>query len=155
MEVQMSDEQKYAHLVRHLELFRGLSLDDVAEIFHKGMILRFNRDETVFQKGTRGNLIYVIIEGQIGIYDGESHLASLDAGETFGEMGMVFSEPRCASAVALAPSMVFALSEDAFEKLLKKRVAVRLLLNIIRPLTRRLREANDRLANSEDPASQD
>jgi putative ABC transport system ATP-binding protein len=67
--------------------------------------------ETLFEQGSRGNRIYVVEAGAIGIYrqladGGEEHLATVPVGGHFGEMGPLFSLPRSATARAVEPSVV-------------------------------------------------
>ena len=60
--------------------------------------------------------------------------------------GRIFSpRNRSASAVALQDSHLFVLDETTFHKLLTKHVSIRILLNVIGTLCRRLRDANARL----------
>jgi putative ABC transport system ATP-binding protein len=61
--------------------------------------------EVVFEQGSRGELVYVIDEGSIDILrnrsDGEpEHLATLGAGDYFGELGPLLGFPRSATARA-------------------------------------------------------
>jgi len=142
----MQSPSKIASLARRLDLFRGLGPKDVAHIFDKGLTMRLRMGEVVLQKGTRGGLMYVIIDGRVEVRDDDRVLATLETGAMFGEMGLVSREPRSATVVAVEPTIVFALGEDAFQELLSQRVAVRILLNIIKTLSFRLRDANTRLA---------
>ena len=69
----------------------------------------------------------------------------LGPGDVFGEMALINREARSATVVAVEDSHLFVLSESIFQRLLTKRVAIQILLNIVRTLSHRLREANDRL----------
>jgi putative ABC transport system ATP-binding protein len=67
--------------------------------------------EVLFRQGSRGNRIYIVERGRIGIYrelagGGEEQLAVVEAGGHFGEMGPLFSLPRSATARAVEPSAV-------------------------------------------------
>lgn len=67
--------------------------------------------ETLFEQGSRGNRIYVVESGAIGIFrelagGGEEQLAVIPTGGHFGEMGPLFSIPRSATARAVEPSVV-------------------------------------------------
>jgi len=143
-------EEKYASLAHRLDLFRGLSARDIETVFSKGSTLRFHMGETVFEKGAPGNLLYVILQGRAGVYDGDRLLAYLETGEIFGEMALVTREPRSATVVATTPAILFAITDFAFQNLLTKRVAVQLLLNMLRSLSRRIRGLNERVAGLDD-----
>ncbi|MCH7958497.1 MAG: cyclic nucleotide-binding domain-containing protein [Candidatus Hydrogenedentes bacterium] len=140
----MSDvvNPKYAVLAEKIGLFRGLSPSDVQKIFSKGMTVRVQKGETIFLKGTTGNKMYVVLGGNVGVFDGPKCIAKLGVGETFGEMSLLNDEPRTATIVALAPVNLFVLSEDVFLKLLTKKVAVRILMNIARSMSTKVKNTN-------------
>jgi len=138
------DVSAYAALARQVELFRGLTIEDIAKIFAHGMTIRVQKGETIFYKGTVGSQMYVVLGGKVAVVDGEKLLAELRTGDTFGEMALINSEPRSASVVAAEDAHLFVLSETTFQRLLTKRVAIQILLNIVRTLSHRLREANAR-----------
>ncbi len=133
-----------AMLAQRVDLFRGLTKEDVAKIFAKGMTIRVLKGETVFYKGTIGSQMYIVLGGTVAVRDGEKTLAELKTGDMFGEMALINSEPRSATVVAMEDSHLFVLSETTFQTLLTKRVAIQILLNIVRTLSHRLRDSNVR-----------
>ena len=135
-------------LTQKVDLFRGLIPEDVAKIFAKGMTIRVVKGETVFYKGTVGSQMYAVLGGKVAVRDGDKTLATLTTGDMFGEMALIDNEPRSATVVADEDSHLFVLSETTFQTLLTKRVAIRLLLNIMRTLSHRLRDANIRTRRS-------
>lgn len=133
---------KYAVLAEKIGLFRGLSPSDVQKIFSKGMTIRVQKGETIFMKGTTGNKMYVVLGGAVGVFDGPKCIAKLGVGDTFGEMSLLNNEPRTATVVALAPANLFVLSEEVFLKLLTKKVAVRILMNIAKSMSMKVKNTN-------------
>lgn len=148
----MSPDEKYVMLTKRVELFHGLDPDDVHKIFQRGMTMRVRKGETIFHQGTTGDLMYVVLGGLVAIMDGKRKLAEVRLGGMFGEMALITDEPRSASAVAEEDSHLFALNETTFEKLLTKRVAVRILLNVVASLSHRL-QASNRASQRDDEAS--
>jgi len=138
----MASMNTYASLARNVALFQGLSGEDIAKIFARGMTIRVQKGETIFYKGTTGSQMYIVLTGSIDVSDGRKTIATLRSGDTFGEMALINSEPRSASVVAAEDAHLFVLSETTFQHLLTKRVAIQILLNIVRTLSHRLREAN-------------
>ncbi|MCC6154610.1 MAG: cyclic nucleotide-binding domain-containing protein [Candidatus Hydrogenedentes bacterium] len=139
---------KYGELAKRVPLFNGLEAEDVAKIFSKGMTMEVEKGNILFYQGTTGNQMYVVLGGRIDLFDGKKHLTSMRTGDLFGEMAVILNEPRSASAVAAETSRVFVLSETVFEKLMTKRAAIRILLNIIGVMARRIREMNSKLAET-------
>ncbi len=90
--------------------------------------------EVLFEQGSRGNRIFVIESGSIDIVrvdaDGDEHLlATLPAGEHFGEMGPLFGLPRSATARAAEESRVVGYTPEQF----RRHVGVDRLTDLIRP----------------------
>ena len=141
----MSTQERYRIYAQRVELFRGISPEDVAKILSKGMTMNVTKGDTIFHKGTTGSQMFVILGGAVDLLDGKKHLATARAGEMFGEMALINSEPRSATAVAAEDSHLFVLDETTFQKLMTKSVAIRMLLNIISTQSHRLKAANDRL----------
>lgn len=132
-------------LIKRIDLFSGLSREEVAKIFSKGMTMRATKGEVIFHKGTVGSQMYVVLGGKLGVMDGQKLFAELRTGDMFGEMALVNNEPRSATVMALEDSRMFVLSESIFQRLLSKRVAIQILLNIVRTLSTRLKSSNARL----------
>jgi CRP-like cAMP-binding protein len=101
--------------------------------------MRALKDDVIFYKGTVGNQMYIVLGGKVGVFKGEKCLAELGTGDMFGEMALVNKEPRSATVKAIEASHLFVLSESTFQYLLTKRVAVQVLLNIVRTLSQRLK----------------
>ncbi len=141
----MMDMEKVQQYIEKVDLFKGLTADEVMKIFAKGMTMRCVKGETLFYQGTIGSQMYVLLGGKVGVYEGEKLIATLAPGAMFGEMALVNKAPRSATVRALEDSRLFVLSESTFEKLLTKRVAIRILLNIIATLSARLKESNARI----------
>lgn len=129
-------------LVKRVDLFNGLSREDVGKIFAKGMTVRALKDEVIFYKGTTGSQMYVVLVGRMGVHDGDRQIAQLHPGQMFGEMALVNREPRSATVKSEEDSVLFVLTESTFQNLLSKRVAIQILLNIIRTLSARLKQKN-------------
>ncbi len=136
------DPAKLDLLVKRVDLFSGLSRDDVGKIFAKGMTVRALKEEVIFYKGTTGSQMYVVLVGKMGVYDGDRQIAQLHPGQMFGEMALVNREPRSATVKSEEDSVLFVLTESTFQNLLSKRVAIQILLNIIRTLSARLKQKN-------------
>jgi CRP-like cAMP-binding protein len=106
----------------------------------------------IFQYGDPGDKLFIILEGKVRISRevagmGEEALAVLGPGAVFGEMALLDEAPRSADARVHERCRLLALPKDAFEDLLflHKDLAYEVLWSVIRMLTGRLRETNDKL----------
>lgn len=134
---------KYVQLARTIDLFVGLSPDQLVKIMSFGVTEAAMKGTVIFKKGLTSRKMYVILEGAVDIMDGDKLIATLGKGEMFGEMGLLSGEPRNATAIARESSSFFILTEQSLHRLFTKRVAIVLLMNIIRKLSDRLREADE------------
>ena len=137
-----TSDPRFVNLVKTVDIFNGLAPDDAAKIFTHGRTMSVQKDQHVFMKGTVGNQMFVVLGGSFGVFDGTKQLSTLKTGDSFGEMSLLLNEPRSASVKALEFSQIYVLDEHLFQKLLTKRVAVQMLLNISRMLAKRLQNSN-------------
>ena len=113
--------------------------------------ITFNKDQIIFCQGENASVMYDIISGKIGIYtdyqtDKENKIAELEAGEVFGEMGLIEYWPRSATAVALEDgTVVTELGEEDLKEYLKDKPEK--LLTVMRQLSRRIRETTQNYVN--------
>jgi CRP/FNR family transcriptional regulator, cyclic AMP receptor protein len=144
-------------LKRH-GLFAGLDEEDLSDLPALFRIGNFQRGERIITEGERGGALYVIYQGGVDILkqivsrEGESQekIASLHAGDTFGEMELLDQQPRSATVVAHANTVVLALDNVDLHKLNLRntRVYATMLLNLAREVSRRLRATDQYLAVS-------
>lgn len=145
----MSFRDKYIRLVHTMDLFKGLDPDDLIKIMSMGLTEAVHKGTVIFKKGTTGEKMYVILEGKVKIVDEDRVVAMLGKGDMFGEMALLSPEARSATALAEESSAFFVLTPQSLQELFTRRVAIRLLLNIIGKLSERLRIANELLAQQE------
>lgn len=72
----------------------------------------------VFSEGDAGDAFYLVGHGEVRIVRGEAGVAELGAGSWFGEGALLSGEPRVASALTGAPTVLYRLPRAAFEQVL-------------------------------------
>lgn len=138
----MGDPSKYEKYAQKVQIFNGLSAEEVESVIRLGKILLYQSGQTVFHEGMLGQNLFIVLSGEIGIYLRQEHIANCKVGDAFGEMAVLNKRPRTATACALKDCRLFTLSENEINQILEKRVAVRMLMNIIHILSERLEHAN-------------
>jgi HEAT repeat protein len=103
----------------------------------------FEEGQTIFKKSDLGSSMFVIYDGEIGIYDGQTLLATFGRGDVFGELALLDAEPRSAAAVVLSDAQLFRIDQNDFYDLMDERGEV--MRNIIKMLCQRIRQQNVRL----------
>lgn len=108
-------------------------------------ITEYDASEVIFEEGTIGRELFVVLDGEVNIVrktpSTEIVIATLGKGEFFGEMAVIDSSPRSATAVAAAPNTrVISINHARFVYLVAQQPAFALM--IMDALSRRLRTTN-------------
>ena len=127
----------------------ALSEPERADLLACGRQRRYPRNACVFHQGDNSDFVIVVLEGRVKIVviaeDGsESLLGVRGPGELVGELAAFDSEPRLASAMALDPLTVQAITADAFRDFVAHHAGA--VLGLMQMLIGRLREADRRRA---------
>ena len=94
-------------------------------------------DTTIFEKGTRGDSMYIIVEGEVTIRDGVQILDRLGEREVFGEMALLDAEPRTATVYTSQATRLLRLDQEPFYELMDDRIEI--ARGVIHVLLQRLR----------------
>jgi CRP-like cAMP-binding protein len=65
-----------------------------------GKPLPFSAGELVFEKGDRGDAMFIVVRGRVVLKDGDQTYDTVEAPGLFGEMALIESKPRALTAVA-------------------------------------------------------
>jgi hypothetical protein len=109
-------------------------LADVADLVDE---VSFEKDETIFDKGDRGDSLFIIVGGSVKVWDGSRLLNELSDGEVFGELALLDPAPRLATIKAVEPTSLLRLDAANFREVLDARPEVSAA--IIRVITRYLK----------------
>jgi CRP/FNR family cyclic AMP-dependent transcriptional regulator len=109
----------------------------------------FKRGEALFHEGEPGKEMYVIQAGKVNITktvrDTEKILATLGAGEFFGEMAILNNKPRSAGAVMAEDGKLLVIDPKTFEAMIRGNVEI--AVRLIKKLSDRLQEADEQIEN--------
>jgi CRP/FNR family cyclic AMP-dependent transcriptional regulator len=145
----MSKASNPAGLLSRVPLFSELSRVELERIARVAVPRSYPAGARVFHEGDRSDACYVVRSGDLRVTrehpDGRAiALATLGAGDFFGELAMLDGEARSASVETLSDAELLALPAADFRRLLADRPEIS--LKLIGALTRRLRETNERVA---------
>jgi hypothetical protein len=115
-------------------------LSSIVPIMHE---VSFTAGQQIFAKGDIGASLFIVYDGQVGVFTGAQQLATFSKGDFFGELALLDAEPRSASAVAQGAATAFRLDQEDFYDVMEERPEV--LRNILRVLCQRLRHQNEAL----------
>jgi CRP-like cAMP-binding protein len=132
--------------------FADASPERLVEVAESGCERPLVRGDVLFNEGDPPDALYLVVSGRIAIAMAspvdrrESVVALMEAGDLFGEMGLLDDGPRSAMARALEPSIVFEVPFEPVRRLFDDDP--RLLWNVTRLLATRLRVMDEVLADS-------
>src|SRR5450432_1166939 len=107
------------------------------------------RGEVLFREGEPGKELRVIQAGKVNITktvrETEKILATLGAGEFFGEMAILNNKPRSAGAVMAEDGKLLVIDPRTFEAMIRGNVEI--AVRLIKKLSDRLQEADEQIEN--------
>jgi serine phosphatase RsbU (regulator of sigma subunit) len=131
-------------VLRRLPLLEGVEAAVLERLAESLTERRFQPGQIVFEEGSTGADVYVIVEGRVQVVKGQGDeemvLAERGAGDLFGEMGLLERSPRFATIRAVEPTRVLQLPEEGVRSLLAAEP--QFLYRTVQLLSARLRQAD-------------
>lgn len=104
-------------ITKKVPLFKGASQELLEDLMHELQPRIFVPGEKIFKVNEAGSSMYFIHSGTVEIINSEKkHLATLQEGAFFGEMALIFDQPRSATALAQTYCDLYTLSKESFNK---------------------------------------
>jgi len=141
--------------VQGVPIFQELRDDFLVRLAAVMDEVEFPINHRIFTEGEEGRSLYIVVSGLVKVHiggggnllGGDRELVRLQQGATFGEMSLFDAEPRSASVTTLAPCECLILTQIQLYDAIEETPSV--AVNIIRLLSRRIRELNKKLNSYE------
>jgi len=139
------------NILRKIELFNGLSKDELRRLASKCIERRLERGEVITTQGVRGDELFIVTEGLVevliteGKKDSHKIIVNLGEGQLVGEMSLVDKGPRSATVRAITDSTVVqVIHRDQFEALCEENTHIGFVVmrNIATDLSFKIRHRN-------------
>ncbi|NTU83178.1 MAG: Crp/Fnr family transcriptional regulator [Chloroflexales bacterium] len=132
-------------LLRNVPIFSRLTDDQLRLIGARFGTRTFTRGETIFHQGSDGDVLYLIVRGQVRIYTvsqigQELSVKIFRDGDFFGELALLDGQPRSASAEAMRSTTTLTLHRFAFREAIRTMPDIAVL--VLEELSVRLRRTN-------------
>ncbi len=148
-----------AEIIKKTFIFEDLDEQEVADILKITKEKRFSKGEIIMQEGREGDGMYVVVDGNVEV----SKTLTMKVGEgdfterekiltrfkaednvVFGEMAMIDSGNRSASAVSTTDCILLEIKREDFLDLIERRpqMGVKILRRIAELLASRVRQSS-------------
>ena len=116
-------------------LFQGFDEEQVAAIVDDMFRVDISPQTTVIKQGDFGDFFYVVEKGRFEIFVANAKVPNAPlinvhdpklAGQSFGELALLYNAPRNATVVAAEPSVLWAVERHAFRKIVSRVSAKKL-----------------------------
>lgn len=135
--------------IREVPIFKELRDEFLVRLASCMDELSFPAHQTIFTQGQEGRSLYIVVSGRVRVHlHDDRELAKLGKGSFFGEMALFDSEPRSASVTTLETCECLMLTQQQLYDAIDETPDI--AVNVIRLLSRRIRELNDKLNEKRD-----
>ena len=126
-------------ILKGVNLFSGLSGEEVFQIAQIAIEERYLAEEVIFREGDVGDSMFIIIDGSVSVYNQKKEITTLIKGECFGEMALLDREPRSGSIRTVTDTAVLKIDEESFYELVSGNIEI--IQGIVKILSKRLRQS--------------
>lgn len=147
---QINEAEEYMERIlflRSVPLFADIHNEDLKLLNKIARIQPMRKKQTIFREHDSGDAMYIILSGTVRLIKGEdTELLKMAERECFGEMAILDREPRSATVQVVDAGEVMIIERVDFQNLLAEHS--RLVMALLKTMSRRLREAAQRFADS-------
>jgi CRP-like cAMP-binding protein len=142
-------------LLQQMAVFGGIRADALAFLLEQSRSVSVPRDAYFFRQGDQAEAMYVLEAGRVAVVKDARGVAvvlrELGPGDCFGEMALMDMSPRSASVVAIDDCCAIEVPMAGLMQLYQRDLEQFTLIemNLGREISRRLREADERLMRGE------
>lgn len=139
-------------LITFSPLFENFNLAEVALLSGFMQVYRTGPGVEIIREGESGDFLVLLVEGRIEVFKQDRWnaprlIATITAGQSFGEMSMIDGEPRFATCVAAETCLLAVLSRTDLARIILEQPTLgsKILMELVLMLSQRLRQTSSKL----------
>jgi CRP-like cAMP-binding protein len=132
------DIEKKKNILRNISIFTETDEEMLHIIALHLTCLSYRKDELIFGKGELGDSMYIIVQGNIKVFDDDHIFTVLKQGDVFGEYSLFDSQIRSASVAALIDTIVLQLDQKTFFQIVNHNPEI--IRRVLRTIINRLHD---------------
>ncbi|GAB9465159.1 hypothetical protein Gpo141_00002576 [Globisporangium polare] len=121
----MQENMPVYEVMKQVQLFRNLSQNQQEQVVRALKPTKFQDGEIIVQQGMRGSRFYMIAKGNAvvtkttknGSQEQERMVTHLHAGHYFGELALIYDDPRTATVRAIGDVELLYLTQEDFQRI--------------------------------------
>ena len=144
----LNEPDKTIAQFRKVPMFRGLDETQLKEILRTCSRKEYATQEYIYSIGDSSETMFILLKGEISImFSSGLEVKSVRPAGTVGEMGLFTGEPRSATVISVTDCLALVFSRTELLRLFSKDkdLAIKVLLNVIKDLSKKMRQDNDKL----------
>ena len=108
--------------LKKISLFKETEINKLVQIVMMMKKLSYDKNKIIFHQGETGNKLYMIKKGRVQIFKNKKYIRELGEGACFGELALLYDEPRSATIKTVEPTIIFYLTKDDFSSLVDENM---------------------------------
>jgi ATP:ADP antiporter, AAA family len=129
-------------LLQNVDVFTQIPTDKLAQLAAIARERFVISGESLYHQHDRPDALYLVLEGTVGLYDGEKEIRQVKNHSPFGTWALFDGEPRAMTATALEDSRLLRIDRSEFTDLLSEDV--RITQGVLTALARQLRKVAEK-----------
>jgi len=144
-----ASSDRIAAMLENVQMFKDFEWSQIKALSEYIQIYRAPPKSILFREGEHGDFMCFLLEGKLDVRKADNQhvdktVTTIFPGRSLGEMTIVDGEPRSATAVAVAPSVLAVLTQENFMQIMHDKPALssKLLFKIAQLISQRLRQTS-------------
>ena len=137
------DRSLYQTYLHSIPMFASCTTEQIDHLAQLGDAITKTDGDIIVREGDTGDTFFVVTSGKVRVTRGDREIASIGAGDYFGELALFDPAPRNATITAIGPVSLVSLSRTAFTAALDEMPSLRDAL--LQGMARRIHQLDQRV----------